>query len=61
MRATTHRIGKSERVTLTAVLTRGTAATLRARHRPLRVRLTATFLPARGGATSTAVTTVSFA
>jgi hypothetical protein len=61
VRATATRVGRRERVTLTAVLAKGTAAALRARHRRLRVRLTATFLPSRGGAASTAATTVSFA
>jgi hypothetical protein len=61
VRATVLRIGRSQRVTLKTVLARGLAASLRAHRRHLRVRLTATFLPARGGASSTAATTVSFA
>jgi hypothetical protein len=61
VRATAVRVGKSQRVTLTAVLAKGVAATLHTRHRHLRVRLTATFTPSRGGASSTTATTVSFA
>jgi hypothetical protein len=60
VRATSVRTRGGQRVTLTVTLAKGTAAALRRAHRHLSVRLTATFLPAGGGGSATAVATVTF-